>query len=68
MGKYDVTMCEEAWRYYHITIEAPNEASATAKAEEIWHKTGALEFTYEPDEDDYNGSIVTYVKELNIVS
>ena len=41
MPKYDVTMCYEKWQYYHIIIEADNEALATARAEALGTPTPA---------------------------
>lgn len=52
MPKYDVQVARDVRKYYHITIDAPSEGYATAKAEEIWWKTSELEFRYEEGEDE----------------
>ena len=64
MPKYDVQICQNVFKYYRITIEAPSEGYATTKAEDIFRKTGLLEFSYEPGEDDAHGCEVADVTEI----
>jgi hypothetical protein len=64
MPKYDVQICQEVWKYYRIHIDAPSVGLATAKAEDIFRKTGLLEFTYEPGEDDGHGAVVVDCTEM----